>query len=137
MLNIFKVNNKYTRMTSTDIVLMVFLLTLNIFQTLFYCFCCWLRTSKCRLCSGLWQLTFGFSEIFQEFFISFQQIYFAMTNKRGADINYCKISILLHSNVMFTERKRSWGAPKRREINEVINAFFTFLIKVDFTVYLS
>ena len=137
MLNIFKVNYKYTRMTSIDIVLMVFLLTLNILHTSFYCFYFWLWTSKCRLCLGLWQLTYGFSEIFLEFFILFLQIYFAVTNKWGTLINYCEISILLYSNVMLTEMKRSWGAPKRREINDFINAFFTFLTKVNFTVYLS
>ena len=32
-----------------DVLLVFFLLTLNIFHTFFWCFCCWLETNKCYL----------------------------------------------------------------------------------------
>ena len=46
-MNLFKVNKKDTRMTSVDVVLL--LLTWNISDILFHCFCCWLWARKYRL----------------------------------------------------------------------------------------
>ena len=51
----FKINNKRHQKDiswhehTVDIALMSSFLTLNIFCLLFYCFLCWLYTSKCRL----------------------------------------------------------------------------------------
>ena len=44
-----KVNNKNTRTTYDGVVLVFLLLTLNKIHTCFYCFCCWIWTSKCSL----------------------------------------------------------------------------------------
>ena len=44
MSNLFKINNEVT-----DVALVSLLITLNRFYTLFWCFYCWLWTSKCRL----------------------------------------------------------------------------------------
>ena len=45
----YKVNNKDTRTTSFDAFLVSFMLTLNKFYTLFYCFYCWLWACKCPM----------------------------------------------------------------------------------------
>ena len=52
---LLRVNNKDTRKTSVTLLLLLsmsLLLTLNIFHILFWCFHCWLWTSKCRLSSS-------------------------------------------------------------------------------------
>ena len=52
---LFKVNNGNIRKRHDIDVFLVFLsLTLNIFHTFFWCFFCWLWTSKCSLESMIW-----------------------------------------------------------------------------------
>ena len=54
---LFKLNNRNTRkkwkicskLTVTNVFLVLLSLTLNLFHTFFYCFYCWVWTSKCYL----------------------------------------------------------------------------------------
>ena len=45
-------NNVWNMFDVNDVVLVLLLLTLNRFHTLFWCFHCWLWTNKCRLGSS-------------------------------------------------------------------------------------
>ena len=63
--SLFKVNNKDTIMTSLKSFWRLYLLTLNIFYTYFWCFCGWLWTSKSRLRrKGKIELMFVILQIF-------------------------------------------------------------------------
>ena len=99
--NLFKVNH--------DVVLVSLLLTLNKFHPLFWCFYCWLKTTKCQVgwwvTIGQWQLLLSRIFFFNlDFMIHYKTLtfyFYQFSSKNEITLQSAKLIFIFLENVIF------------------------------------